>query len=1409
MENLQAFSILGIDITKDERVIKSAYRMALTANNPEENPEGFKLLREAYEAALSYAATTDEDQYTIEDGTVMGLFKKALNELYMDFESRMTLSKWEELLNHEVFDDLEYSDEAKWVLFSYLSEYFRVKFEVYRLLDERFDVIENEKEFKERLPEGFVDYIIRCIKDTDDNDEFSYKWIKGKKNADYDKYISELIEFFERVERKDYEKIDDLDSLVTSLDMSGIWHPYHDVYKAKYLFEKRRIEEAVAIAKAFLKKPECEESVRSHTVALEVIFDSGEEEFAKDEFLKLTESVKGLYVAEKCLMKYYNDRGQYFEALEHYNNAMRYYGNQELAEEGKKIDACFVEKCREKIKTEILEEKEANQFAYSLLHINALEEGIEFLTSNEEHYEKMDDYHKLLAAFYAGLKDIKKVLSEADKYIENQDRIIEGKENNEFENSSEETTGDETEEELKKKEEEKKNKIIDAKYEKAWAISLKARMYHVKYRSFMNDENMKERRERWDARKKALEYYLEADSVIENNINIKRNIISFATDVNMQQIAYDYCMEYLKEYPNEYSALYELQRACVELHKGQEVIDLHFRLNEMYNKDPYVYTRAIVTFLYYHQIDDAKEVIERAKAAGAECFLLEVLEAEIEFEEIIYSENHTKDDLKAVLRRFNDIINETEKLFVIIRREKDRQKLDEFLQEKIYAMAEIYYMRARILVDSNEDNKKVYKELRKAITINDRRKYHMLIASLADEDDDAELAVKELEFIGEEYGYEIDVYGKLAHAAAILPLNRGGDKVFEYIEKAKELGADSNYAHRMFAETYYRYAWNKKKYEYLNLSNEHWKRVYEITPEDTAEATYYIARNMNLLGDYQNAYRYAHESDNAQPTESAKRMLSTACIGLGKYNEAINLFYTLSNSSEDAFLKSFFKLNVAKIYARMGEYDKAVAGYDEYLDSVVDKSFQNTMVKNCMMFGKFDDARRLAKKHLDYCVYADEIAIGYSYFFEARDINTLKKAEQYANTVIEKCKKDNCDCDEHELAKALANELLADILIYKKGNVFEGLKKKYAASRIIQNSNRKGRYDADNRERYMEMLMLAYETCDHYRFDEYMRRVKRKIINYSSAGYVDKAAIECYTTDAYAEGNETFLDTCYVVKYLCYEGRHKEAEELIRNRLSRPEIQNFVTKAEAESARLETLGVYFETLGDEQNAMRYFAEENRLYGMSKVAMLKVYGIITNKYDSIRKRGQISGQIVKMIRAEVNISDEKSYLELVYVRPSYPKENTHYYVYEKYYTSQVIIPLSQGELLRMLSNNYQFKGKYIITAPEKLETLKRMISEQAILGEEINTMKTFNKELRNKIAMLLYDAIKDGSYEKDIPILETYYQGEEFTRYGINYRFIKGSRMDTIVERVAYDIVHMYDDNLQGSEMAVKRYKDYE
>ena len=46
------FNTLGIEATKEEKKIKKAYRARLHAVNPEDDPDGFKRLREAYEEAL-------------------------------------------------------------------------------------------------------------------------------------------------------------------------------------------------------------------------------------------------------------------------------------------------------------------------------------------------------------------------------------------------------------------------------------------------------------------------------------------------------------------------------------------------------------------------------------------------------------------------------------------------------------------------------------------------------------------------------------------------------------------------------------------------------------------------------------------------------------------------------------------------------------------------------------------------------------------------------------------------------------------------------------------------------------------------------------------------------------------------------------------------------------------------------------------------------------------------------------------------------------------------------------------------------------------------------------------------------------------------------------------------------------
>ncbi len=56
MDKKLAFQILGIEETREEDTIRQSYLSLLKDTNPEDDPEGFKRLREAYEEALRSAA---------------------------------------------------------------------------------------------------------------------------------------------------------------------------------------------------------------------------------------------------------------------------------------------------------------------------------------------------------------------------------------------------------------------------------------------------------------------------------------------------------------------------------------------------------------------------------------------------------------------------------------------------------------------------------------------------------------------------------------------------------------------------------------------------------------------------------------------------------------------------------------------------------------------------------------------------------------------------------------------------------------------------------------------------------------------------------------------------------------------------------------------------------------------------------------------------------------------------------------------------------------------------------------------------------------------------------------------------------------------------------------------------------
>ena len=100
MKTEEIFYILGTDVTKDEAVIKQAYREKLTVTNPEDNPEGFKRLRQAYEEACVYARRKEEPEEEQErDTTPSGLWLEEAVALYGRFSERCNPDKWQSLFN--------------------------------------------------------------------------------------------------------------------------------------------------------------------------------------------------------------------------------------------------------------------------------------------------------------------------------------------------------------------------------------------------------------------------------------------------------------------------------------------------------------------------------------------------------------------------------------------------------------------------------------------------------------------------------------------------------------------------------------------------------------------------------------------------------------------------------------------------------------------------------------------------------------------------------------------------------------------------------------------------------------------------------------------------------------------------------------------------------------------------------------------------------------------------------------------------------------------------------------------------------------------------------------------------------------------------------------------------------------
>ena len=123
-----AFHILGIEETLEEERIQSAYRKKLKENNPEENPEGFKELRQAYDTAKQFIyqekkqsrAHTEEMENKISDSPYICEWFHQVEDIYCNLLRRRENKEWEQVFENPVCQEIDTSIEVRQIFLVFL-----------------------------------------------------------------------------------------------------------------------------------------------------------------------------------------------------------------------------------------------------------------------------------------------------------------------------------------------------------------------------------------------------------------------------------------------------------------------------------------------------------------------------------------------------------------------------------------------------------------------------------------------------------------------------------------------------------------------------------------------------------------------------------------------------------------------------------------------------------------------------------------------------------------------------------------------------------------------------------------------------------------------------------------------------------------------------------------------------------------------------------------------------------------------------------------------------------------------------------------------------------------------------------------------------------------------------------------
>lgn len=174
MDIKKAFKVLGIGEGSGEQEITDAYRSKVIEVNPEDDPEGFKNLREAYERAMAYArdkegGSGDEDapdgeaDLSITEGHSFGPDIDGLMvrfaRIYDDIDTRMDKEAWDMWLSDPLCTGLDTANTVREAVLAAMMSRYVLPGYIWKAFNEAFGITYEREQLSEVFPEDFIDYV--------------------------------------------------------------------------------------------------------------------------------------------------------------------------------------------------------------------------------------------------------------------------------------------------------------------------------------------------------------------------------------------------------------------------------------------------------------------------------------------------------------------------------------------------------------------------------------------------------------------------------------------------------------------------------------------------------------------------------------------------------------------------------------------------------------------------------------------------------------------------------------------------------------------------------------------------------------------------------------------------------------------------------------------------------------------------------------------------------------------------------------------------------------------------------------------------------------------------------------------------------------------------------------------------